>query len=199
VRRGRAGRAHLQGIERIRDPRRGCSRHRRRDVPDGLPRRRGPPCERALRGTAGRLSRRGVALDHRDRDAPGRDGGASQRARARAPSWHVPGGAVPLALGGAGARAAMIAPLRTSSGVAGAVGVVRYLRTEAEESLPFTLMELQYLTAVAAYIAGGLELSEAVSGARAAAERAHAMVDGSPLPMALVDRSGRVEHLNQAA
>src|SRR5438132_1459239 len=69
----------------------------------------------------------------------------------------------------------------------------------AEESLPFTLMELQYLTAVAAYIAGGLELSEAVSGARAAAERAHAMVDGSPLPMALVDRSGRVQQLNQAA
>src|SRR5213595_3456991 len=96
------------------------------------------------------------------------------------------------------ARAAMIAPLRTSSGVAGAVGVVRYLRTEAEESLPFTLMELQYLTAVAAYIAGGLELSEAVSGARAAAERAHAMVDGSPLPMALVERSGRVQQLNQA-
>src|SRR5712691_9054577 len=96
-------------------------------------------------------------------------------------------------------RAAMIAPLRTSSGVAGAVGVVRYLRTGAEESLPFTLMELQYLTAVAAYIAVGLELSEAVSGARAAAERAHAMVDGSPLPMALVDRSGRVLQLNQAA
>src|SRR5438046_9951749 len=63
----------------------------------------------------------------------------------------------------------------------------------------FTLMELQYLTAVAAYIAGGLELSEAVSGARAAAERAHAMVDGSPLPMALVERSGRVQQLNQAA
>src|SRR5213594_1864859 len=97
------------------------------------------------------------------------------------------------------ARAAMIAPLRTSSGVAGAVGVVRYVRAGAEEPLPFTLMELQYLTAVAAYIAGGLELSEAVSGARAAAERAHAMVDGSPLPMALVDRSGRVQQLNQAA
>src|SRR3989441_1116695 len=46
---------------------------------------------------------------------------------------------------------------------------------------------------------GGLELSEAVSGARAAAERAHAMVDGSPLPMALVERSGRVQQLNQAA
>src|SRR5207247_1097937 len=81
------------------------------------------------------------------------------------------------------ARAAMIAPLRTSSGVAGAVGVVRYLRTAAEEPLPFTLMELQYLTAVAAYIAGGLELSEAVSGARAAVARAGARdpaVRGSP-------------------
>jgi PAS domain S-box-containing protein len=97
------------------------------------------------------------------------------------------------------ARAAMIAPLRTSRGVAGAVGVLRYLRPGSEEPPPFTLLELQYLTAVAAYIAGGLELSEAVSGARAAAERAHAMVDGSPLPMALVDRSGRVQQLNQAA
>src|SRR5881394_677690 len=97
------------------------------------------------------------------------------------------------------ARAAMIAPLLTSNGVAGAVGVVRYLRPGGEEPPPFQLVELQYLTAVAAYIAGGLELSEAVSGARAAAERAHAMVDGSPLPMALVDRSGRVQQLNQAA
>src|SRR5438445_1046899 len=96
------------------------------------------------------------------------------------------------------ARAAMIAPLRTSSGVAGAVGVVRYLRPGGEEPPPFQLVELQYLTAVAAYIAGGLELSEAVSGARAAAERAHAMVDGSPLPMALVSRAGRVLQLNQA-
>src|SRR5213082_1315731 len=96
------------------------------------------------------------------------------------------------------ARAAMIAPLRTSSGVAGAVGVVRYLRPGGDEPPPFQLVELQYLTAVAAYIAGGLELSEAVSGARAAAERAHAMVDGSPLPMALVSRAGRVLQLNQA-
>src|SRR5437879_9301006 len=95
------------------------------------------------------------------------------------------------------ARAAMIAPLRTSSGVVGTVGVVRYQRP-GDQSPPFALMELQYLSAVAAYIAGGLELSEAVSGARAAAERAHAMVDGSPLPMALVDREGRVQQLNQA-
>ncbi|HVH67156.1 MAG TPA: ATP-binding protein [Gemmatimonadales bacterium] len=96
------------------------------------------------------------------------------------------------------ARAAMIAPLRTSSGVVGAVGVVRYHQPGADAPPPFGLMELQYLTAVAAYIAGGLELSEAVSGARAAAERAHAMVDGSPLPMALVGRDGRVQQLNQA-
>ena len=96
------------------------------------------------------------------------------------------------------ARAAMIAPLRTSSGVVGAVGVVRYLRPGAEAPPPFALVELQYVTAVAAYIASGLELSEAVSGARAAAERAYAMVDGSPLPMALVDRSGRLLQLNQA-
>jgi PAS domain S-box-containing protein len=96
------------------------------------------------------------------------------------------------------ARAAMIAPLRTSSGVVGTVGVVRYQRPGADQPPPFALMELQYLAAVAAYIAGGLELSEAVSGARAAAERAHAMVDGSPLPMALVDREGRVQQLNQA-
>src|SRR6266480_4590040 len=81
---------------------------------------------------------------------------------------------------------------------ADAVGVVRYARPGGDEPPPFQLVELQYLTAVAAYIAGGLELSEAVSGARAAAERAHAMVDGSPLPMALVSRAGRVLQLNQA-
>src|SRR5437763_2725090 len=41
------------------------------------------------------------------------------------------------------ARAAMIAPLRTSSGVAGAVGVVRYLRPGGEEPPPFQLVDLQ--------------------------------------------------------
>ncbi len=97
------------------------------------------------------------------------------------------------------ARAAMIAPLKTSGGVVGAVGVVRYLRPGGDEPPPFGLVDLQYLAAVAAYIAGGLELSQAVSGARAAAERAHAMVDGSPLPMALVDHDGRIQQLNQAA
>src|SRR5213593_953195 len=98
------------------------------------------------------------------------------------------------------ARGAMIAPLKTSSGVVGAVGVVRYDQPDAVEPAPpaFGLVDLQYLAAVAAYIAGGLELSEAVTGARAAAERAHAMVDSSPLPLALVDRQGRVLQVNQA-
>jgi signal transduction histidine kinase len=96
------------------------------------------------------------------------------------------------------ARAAMIAPLKTTGGVVGAVAVARYLQPGADEPPPFGLVELQYLGAVAAYIAGGLELSEAVSGARAAVERAHAMVNGSPLPMALVGRDGRVQQLNQA-
>jgi PAS domain S-box-containing protein len=96
------------------------------------------------------------------------------------------------------ARAAMIAPLKTSSGTVGAVAVLRYLQPGVDEPPSFGLVDLQYLAAVAAHIAGGLELSEAVSGARAAAERAHAMVDGSPLPMALVDREGRMQQLNQA-
>src|SRR3989475_3797719 len=89
------------------------------------------------------------------------------------------------------ARGALIAPLRTAGGVQGAVGVVRYLRPDADEPPPFGLVDLQYFTAVAAYLPGGRELSEAVSGARAAAERARAMVDGSPLPLALVDGGGR--------
>src|SRR5437870_350704 len=63
---------------------------------------------------------------------------------------------------------------------------------ERELRLRYTLQSVTSLVdAQGAYVA--------VSGARAAAERAHAMVDGSPLPMALVDRSGRVQQLNQAA
>ncbi len=94
-------------------------------------------------------------------------------------------------------RAAMIAPLKTSSGVVGAVGVLRYADAD-DFPTSFSLMELQYFSAVAAHIAGGLELSEAVTGARAAAEQARAMVNGSPLPLALVDREGRVRQLNAA-
>ena len=96
------------------------------------------------------------------------------------------------------ARAAMIAPLKTSSGPVGAVGVVRYLARDGAPSPAFSLVDLQYFTAVAAHIAGGLELAEAVAGAQTMAQQARAMVNGSPLPLALVDREGQVEQLNQA-
>ncbi len=97
------------------------------------------------------------------------------------------------------ARAAMIAPLNTSTGAAGAVGVVRYVSPAADPAAPgFSLVDLQYFTAVAAHIAGGLQLAEDVAGAHTVAQQARAMVNGSPLPLALVDRDGRLEQLNQA-
>src|SRR5436309_9609359 len=100
----------------------------------------------------------------------------------------------------AGMRAALIAPLRTSQGTVGAVGLVRFQATGASTPPPpFSLHDLHYVSAVAAHIAGGIELSEAVAATRAAADRARAMVDASPLPMALVDTAGMVRLLNGAA
>ena len=98
-----------------------------------------------------------------------------------------------------GVRAALIAPLRLSHGPVGAVGLVRIQVADAPAPPPFTLHELHYVSAVAAHIAGGIELSEAVAATRAAADRARAMVDASPLPMALVDTAGTVRQLNGAA
>ncbi|MFN2571938.1 MAG: ATP-binding protein [Gemmatimonadales bacterium] len=97
-----------------------------------------------------------------------------------------------------GVRAALLAPLRTSQGTVGAVGLVRFQKG-AEAPPPFSLHDLHYVSAVAAHIAGGIELSEAVAATRAAADRAHAMVDASPLPMALVDVAGTVKQVNEAA
>src|SRR6266850_2377689 len=105
-------------------------------------------------------------------------------------------GAIALA---SDARATMIAPLQTSHGVIGAVAVIRYLEADSSAPRPFSLADLHYLTAVAAHIAGGIELSQAVAATRAAAQRAHAMVSGSPLPMALVGPHGDVQQLNEAA
>jgi PAS domain S-box-containing protein len=96
-------------------------------------------------------------------------------------------------------RAALIAPLRTSQGTVGAVGLVRYQAADAPNTPPFSLHDLHYVSAVAAHIAGGIELSEAVAATRAAADRARAMVDASPLPMALVDTAGSVRQVNEAA
>ena len=96
-------------------------------------------------------------------------------------------------------RAALIAPLRTSQGTVGAVGLVRYQAVDSQNPPPFSLHDLHYVSAVAAHIAGGIELSEAVAATRAAADRARAMVDASPLPMALVDTAGTVRQVNEAA
>ena len=99
-----------------------------------------------------------------------------------------------------GVRAALIAPLRTSQGTVGAVGLVRFQAAGASTPPPpFSLHDLHYVSAVAAHIAGGIELSEAVAATRAAADRARAMVDASPLPMALVDTAGTVRQVNDAA
>ncbi len=98
-----------------------------------------------------------------------------------------------------GVRAALIAPLRISQGTVGAVALLRHQAAGAPPTPPFSLHDLHYVSAVAAHIAGGIELSEAVAATRAAADRAHAMVDASPLPMALVDTAGTVRQLNEAA
>jgi PAS domain-containing protein len=96
-------------------------------------------------------------------------------------------------------RAALIAPLRTSQGTVGVVGLLRYQADNTPATPPFSLNDLHYVSAIAAHIAGGLELSEAVAATRAAADRARAMVDASPLPMVLVDPAGTVRQANGAA
>ena len=97
------------------------------------------------------------------------------------------------------ARSALIAPLHTSKGAVGAVGLLRYQGPGPAPPPEFSLYDLHYLTAIAAHIAGGIELSQAVAATRAAADRASGMVDASPLPMALVDTAGTVQQLNEAA
>jgi PAS domain S-box-containing protein len=87
----------------------------------------------------------------------------------------------------------LLAPLITSKGVVGLLVVQR------TGGAAFTLPDLHYLTAVAANIASGIELSQAVQTARASAQRAYAMVEASPLPLVLVDHDGRVRQANAAA
>jgi PAS domain S-box-containing protein len=98
-----------------------------------------------------------------------------------------------------GVRSALLVPLRTSQTVVGAVGLLRYQADAGIPSPSFSLSDLHYVSAVAAHIAGGIELSEGVAATRAAADRARAMVDASPLPMALVDTAGAVRQINGAA
>ena len=91
--------------------------------------------------------------------------------------------------------AAMLVPLRTTDGVRGALCV---LRLAAERDRPFTLDDASYLDDVAYYIAAGLELVESLKAARQAARRASAMVDGSPIPLALLSAEGTVLQVNDA-
>ena len=101
---------------------------------------------------------------------------------------------------GALARAAMIVPLQSSTGVLGAIGIMRFRRGGVEAPPPpaFTIVDLHFFTGVAAHVAAGLELSQSVATTRAAADRTSAMVHASPLPLLLVDPDGRVHLLNEA-
>jgi signal transduction histidine kinase len=96
------------------------------------------------------------------------------------------------------ARGVMIAPLQTSAGVVGAAGVVRYQQEGAADPTGFSLGELHYFTAVAAHIASGIELAQAVQSSRQAAKRAAAIVHASPMPLSLVEAGGGVLLLNDA-
>src|SRR5207247_1789205 len=74
----------------------------------------------------------------------------------------------------------MLAPLQTSAGVVGAAAVIRYRKPGGDAPPPFSLAELHYCTAVAAHIASGMELAQAVQSSREAAPRAAAMGNGGP-------------------
>jgi signal transduction histidine kinase len=106
----------------------------------------------------------------------------------------------PNALSAALARAAMIAPLQSATGVLGAIGVVRYRRGGADVQPPpaFSVADLHFFLGVAAHVAAGLELSHVVRTTRATADRAVAVVNASPLPLLLVDVGSRVHLVNDA-
>lgn len=106
----------------------------------------------------------------------------------------------PAALAATLARAAMIVPLQSSTGVLGAIGLVRFRRVGADAQAPpaFTIADLHFFTGVAAHVAAGLELSHSVETARTTADRTGAMVQASPLPLLLVDPGGRVHLVNEA-
>jgi signal transduction histidine kinase len=93
--------------------------------------------------------------------------------------------------------AAMLVPLVTSGDPAGVLAVFRIRGRPAGDDR-FDLNDLANLQAVASHIGGALELSWAVRAARQAARRASAMVNGSPLPLALLTRGGRLLEANPA-
>jgi len=92
---------------------------------------------------------------------------------------------------------AMFVPLRNTERIVGALCVVRSA-SDPNGRVSFNLNDVGYVEAVASHIAGGLELTKAILRAREAAERARAMVDGTPYPLALLSRDGTVLRANQA-
>ena len=112
------------------------------------------------------------------------------------PDIYMPPGVHAVAL----ARSTMIVPLQSSTGVLGAIGIARYRRGGVDAPAPpaFTIADLHFFTGVAAHVAAGLELSHSVATARANADRTGAMVQGSPLPLLLVDPGGCVHLVNEA-
>ena len=112
------------------------------------------------------------------------------------PDIYLPTSALAASL----ARAALIVPLQSATGVLGAIGLVRFRRGGADAQAPpaFTLADLHFFMGVAAHVAGGLELSNAVRTTRATADRAVAMVNASPLPLLLVDGDGHLHLVNEA-
>lgn len=93
-------------------------------------------------------------------------------------------------------RAAMMVPLKSTTGNVGVLCAFRSAKYHT--ATEFSLDDLSYLDAVAAHIASGIELAEAIRTAQVAARRAHAMVDSSPLPLALLTGGGDVGHVNDA-
>jgi two-component system, NtrC family, sensor kinase len=93
--------------------------------------------------------------------------------------------------------AAMLVPLPTSGDAAGVLGVFR-VKGRQGGTERFRLRDLTYLQAVASHIGTALELTWAIRAARRAAQRASAMVNGSPTPLALISRAGQVIEANRA-
>jgi signal transduction histidine kinase len=93
--------------------------------------------------------------------------------------------------------AAMLVPLPTSGDAAGVLAVFR-VKGRQGGGERFRLEDLTYLQAVASHIGTALELSWAIRAARRAAQRASAMVNGSPTPLALISRTGQVIEANRA-
>jgi signal transduction histidine kinase len=112
------------------------------------------------------------------------------------PDIYIPPSALAVGL----ARSAMIVPLQSPTGILGAIGLVRFHRggADVQPPLPFMVADLHFFMAVATHVAAALELTHVVTVTRAAADRTAAMVHASPLPLVLVDPSGRVHLVNEA-